>query len=106
MAKDIIYGNYLYLKDTFAKEAKDIIVSPLEGTYLVWIDMGAYLNADELKDFMQKKCRLAFDYGDWFGSTKSDTFIRMNVATSRENVEKVILKSTLNCGNTHTKYIL
>ncbi len=88
--KSIIYGNYLYLKDTFAKEAPNVIVSPLEGTYLTWIDMGAYLNADELKDFMQKKCRLAFDYGDWFGSKNADTFIRMNVATSRENVEEAV----------------
>ena len=88
--KEIIYGNYLYLKDTFAKEAKDIIVSPLEGTYLVWIDMSAYLQGEELKEFMQKKCRLAFDYGDWFGSKNADNFIRMNVATSRENVEKAV----------------
>ena len=85
--KEIIYDNYLYIKETFAKEASKIVLSPLEGTYLAWIDMGAYLSAEEIKDFMQKKCRLAFDYGDWFGSTKSDTFIRMNVATSRENIE-------------------
>ena len=88
--KEIIYNNYLYLKDTFAKEAPNVIVSPLEGTYLVWIDMGAYLNGEELKEFMQKKCRLAFDYGDWFGSDKADTFIRMNIATSRENIEKAV----------------
>lgn len=89
-AKEIIYKNYLYMKDTFAKEMPEVIVTPLEGTYLAWIDMKAYLKPEELKDFMQKKCRLAFDYGDWFGSTQADTFIRMNLATSRENVEKAV----------------
>ena len=39
---------------------------------------------------MQKKCKLAFDYGDWFGGEKFATFVRMNLATSREIVEKAV----------------
>lgn len=39
---------------------------------------------------MQKKCHLAFDYGDWFGGERFGTHIRMNLATSKENVEKAV----------------
>jgi len=88
--KDIIYGNYLYAKQTLEEALPMITVTPLEGTYLMWIDFGAYLNSDEIKEFMQKKCRLAFDYGDWFGGERFGTHVRMNLATSRELVEKAV----------------
>lgn len=88
--KEIIYGNYLYMKERFASALPHIVVSPLEGTYLSWIDLKAYLSAEEMEDFMQKKCGLAFDYGNWFGGDSYGTFIRMNLATSRENVEKAV----------------
>jgi cystathionine beta-lyase len=88
--KEIIYNNYLYMKDTFAKELPGVVVTPLEGTYLSWVDMRNYLSADEIKDFMQKKCGLAFDYGDWFGGEAFGTFIRVNLATSRENIVKAV----------------
>lgn len=87
---EIIHNNYLYVKETFERELPKLVVSPLEGTYLLWIDFGAYLSFDEMKDFMQKKCRLAFDYGDWFGGERFGTHIRMNLATSRENVETAV----------------
>ncbi len=88
--KQIIVENYHYMKDTLTTTFPNIVVTPLEGTFLSWIDMGAYLTPENIKDFMQNKCHLAFDYGDWFGSTKSDTFIRMNLATSKENVETAV----------------
>lgn len=87
---EIVHNNYLYVKETFEKELPKLVVSPLEGTYLLWIDFGAYLSFDEMKDFMQKKCHLAFDYGDWFGGEKFGTHVRMNLATSKENVEKAV----------------
>lgn len=87
---EIVHNNYLYVKETFEKELPKLVVSPLEGTYLLWINFGAYLSFDEMKDFMQKKCHLAFDYGDWFGGEKFGTHIRMNLATSKENVEKAV----------------
>ena len=63
-----------------------MVISPLEGTYLAWLDFGAYLAPDELKPFMQERCGLAFDYGEWFGGDRSGSHIRINLATSRENI--------------------
>lgn len=88
----LIASNYHYMKETFSKELPKIIVSPLEGTYLAWIDMKNYLSAGEMSEFMQKKCKIAFDYGDWFGGERFGTFVRMNLATSRENVELAVQK--------------
>ena len=85
--KDQIQENYHYLKETFAEKLPDVVVSPLEGTYLTWVDLSAYVDANDMKEFLQKKCRLAVDYGDWFGGERFGGFIRINLATSLENVK-------------------
>lgn len=79
--------NFRYLKETMQDKLPKVRVTTLQGTYLAWVDLGAYVPADEMKEFMQKKCRLAVDYGDWFGGEQFATFIRMNLATSLENVK-------------------
>jgi cystathionine beta-lyase len=94
--KDIVYGNYQYVRETFTKELPDVMVSPLEGTYLAWIDMRKYVNPDKMTQFMQETCGLAFDYGDWFGGENFAGFIRMNLATKRENVEIAVEKIVQN----------
>lgn len=88
--KETIYNNYRYVKETFSSELPAIVVSPLEGTYLAWIDVRSYLKPEEVADFMQNKCGLAFDYGDWFGGSDFAGFIRMNLATSKENIETAV----------------
>lgn len=37
---------------------------------------------------IQEECGLAVDYGAWFGNEEYDGFIRVNLATSRENIQK------------------
>lgn len=88
--KELIYSNFLYMKETLESARPGLHISPLEGTYLAWIDLGAYVKPSEIRDFMQKKCRLALDYGDWFGGERFGTFVRMNLATSRESVEYAV----------------
>lgn len=87
--RDVIYGNYAYLRDCFAEHLPKVRLTPLEGTYLAWADFSAYFKPEELQPFMQDRCRLAFDYGSWFGGDRSGSFIRINLATSRENIEEM-----------------
>lgn len=94
--KKVIYDNYRYMKNVFEKELPDVVVSPLEGTYLAWVDLRNYLKPEEVAEFMQNKCGLAFDYGDWFGGSDFVGFIRMNLATSRENVEIAVQRIVQN----------
>lgn len=85
---DVIYGNYEYVRDRFERECPEVKISGLEGTYLMWMDFSAlFATEEEMKEFLQKKCRIAMDYGSWFGGAGYERFARMNIATSRENVE-------------------
>lgn len=86
---EIIRGNYNYIKEVFAKELPDVVVTPLEGTYLAWFDFSKYMPDYELKDFMQGKCRIAVDYGEWFGFAGAG-HIRMNLATPRKWIIKAV----------------
>ena len=88
--KEIIYSNYIYAREALQNALPEIVISPLEGTYLMWIDLGAYLTAAQLKETMEEKCRLALDYGEWFGGEAYGSHIRMNLATSREVVETAV----------------
>ena len=91
--KTLIYDNYCCVRDTFAKEIPEIGVAELQGTYLLWLDFGEYFKEQEaIEEFMEDKCRVAMDYGSWFGGDRFAGFVRMNLATSRENVEKVCAK--------------
>lgn len=84
-----IYGNYEYARKRFEAECPEVKIAELEGTYLMWMDFGAFFRGEEeLKAFLQEECRIAVDYGSWFGGEGYDAFVRLNLATSRENVEK------------------
>ena len=95
--KEVIYGNYVYIKEEFAKHLPEVVMTPLEATYLAWADFSAYLKPEEVQPFMQDKCRLAFDYGSWFGGDKSGSFIRINLATKRENIEEMVSRIIKEC---------
>lgn len=84
---EIIEGNYKYMKETLERELDKVWISKLEGTYLMWIDLGEYVKAGEIKALVQEKAGLAVDYGEWFGGNDTEGCIRVNLATSRENIE-------------------
>lgn len=86
----IITSNYKLLKSELSERLPKSIVSPLEGTYLAWINLDHYLNDENYIDFIQGKCKLAVDYGSWFGGDKYNKFIRINLATSKENIIKAV----------------
>lgn len=87
--KEVIMHNYHYMVDTFAEKASKIVVSPLEGTYLTWIDLRGYMKGEEVADFAMKTCKLAVDVGEWFSFT-GHGFIRINVATDPELVKEAV----------------
>ena len=87
-----IRGNYKFLRDNLIEDFPEIVVSPLEGTYLAWVDFGAYIKHDELVSFIQEECHFAPDYGEWFFPPEmpGDTHVRINLATPGENIEKLV----------------
>lgn len=87
--QEIIWGNYGYLREQLAIHLPKACVTPLEGTYLMWVDFAAYLQPEEMERFFAETCGLAVDYGVWFEGD-GQSHIRINLATSRENVEKAM----------------
>lgn len=91
---NIIEENYHLMKSVLEEKLPKVWIPKLEGTYLMWIDLGAYVSADEIESVIQKDCGLAVDYGSWFGGEAYGTFIRVNLATREENIrlaaEKIV----------------
>lgn len=91
---NIIEENYHLMKSILEEKLPKVWIPKLEGTYLMWIDLGAYVSADEIESVIQKDCGLAVDYGSWFGGESYGTFIRVNLATREENIrlaaEKIV----------------
>lgn len=84
--RERIYDNYQAVCGEFADRLPQAVISPLEGTYLMWIDLRKCLDPEQTKTIVQDICGLAVDYGDWFGGDAWKGFIRINLATSLDNV--------------------
>lgn len=89
--KEVIYHNYQALLAAFQERAPEVIVSPLEGSYLVFIDLRPVLEPSEVKSFIQGRCGLAVDYGEWFGENYVG-FLRLNLATKPDLIQQAVNK--------------
>lgn len=68
---DIIEANYRYMRNALLEA----------------LDLGRYIKPEDMKHVIQDKCGLAVDYGSWFGEGGYAGFIRVNLATRKENIE-------------------
>ncbi len=85
----IVRDNYHYLKAQLAEHAPKITVADLQGTYLTWLDLRAYVQPEATRQFIQDQCGLAVDYGEWF-SAADQGFVRLNLATDPKYVHKAV----------------
>ena len=46
----------------------------MDGTYLAWIDFGAYVKAEVIRDIFENQCGIAPSFGEWFGGKSYATF--------------------------------
>ena len=83
----VIRENYEYLCRELGTALPQIRISPMDGTYLAWIDFGAYVKAEDMHDLFENKCRIAPSFGEWIGGENYTTFLRLNLATSLENIK-------------------
>lgn len=84
--REQIRENYQALCGELYERLPQAVIAPLEGTYLTWIDLRAYVEPEQVKAVVQDACGLAVDYGEWFGGDRWKGFIRINLATSLDNV--------------------
>ena len=83
----VIRENYNYLCRELRTALPNIRISPMDGTYLAWIDFSAYVRAEDMHDLFENQCRIAPSFGEWFGGESYATFVRLNLATSLDNIK-------------------
>ena len=89
---EYIEGNYLFLKQFIENKIPELLVTPLEATYLVWIDFRKLpVNSKKLKDFVIQKAELGLSDGPIFGPG-GEGFQRMNIAVPRIKLEEALNK--------------
>lgn len=77
-------GNYQALKTFFEENLPEVIVTPMEGTYLAWLDFRKLIpDGLELKKFMMNEANLAVNDGRAFG-IGGEGFVRFNFGCPRE----------------------
>ena len=84
---NVVKENYDYMCNKLHATLPELRISPMDGTYLAWIDFSAYLKPEEMHDFFENKCGIAPSFGEWFGGESYATFVRLNLATSLENIK-------------------
>lgn len=88
--KPHLYGNYKMLETLCAKYPKFIKLTPIEATYLAWLDCkGMDLRDKKLREFFIKEAKLGLNAGISFGREGSG-FMRLNFAVSRSKMSKII----------------
>ena len=83
----VIRENYDYLCNELLSVLPELRISPMDGTYLAWIDFGAYVKTEDMHDVFVHQCRIAPSFGEWFGGESYATFVRLNLATSLTNIK-------------------
>lgn len=88
----VINTNSNLVLDFFNKEFPDIVVSTLEGTYLLWIDLRGFgLDYLEIERINRYEAKLFFDEGYIFGENGAG-FIRWNLACPTSYIEQALIR--------------
>ena len=92
--KQVICENRDYVTAYLAEHHPEMRVTPMEATYLLWIDMRALgMSCEELEALMQKEARLFFDEGYVFGE-EGEGFERLNLACPKSVLEAAMKRLT------------
>lgn len=86
--KRYIYTNYLTLRDKLRRSRCVCRLTPLEATYLAWLDIRpSGMTAQEVCDRLLREHRLMLNPGTMYGP-EGEGFVRINLATSARLVER------------------
>ncbi len=87
---EVIHENEVFFRKFMEEHFPEIVVYPLEGTYLIWCDFTAWgMNAENLEEFMTQKALLFIDEGYLFGKC-AEGFERFNIACPRYVLEDAL----------------
>ncbi|MDR2487058.1 MAG: aminotransferase class I/II-fold pyridoxal phosphate-dependent enzyme, partial [Clostridiales Family XIII bacterium] len=96
--REYLVGNIGYVRDFLAEHLPAVKLVEPEGTYLLWLDFGAYgLPQKELDRRVTEGARLWLDSGTIFGS-EGQGFQRINIACPRATVAQAMQQLHLEFG--------
>ena len=76
-----IWDNYTVLCDFVAKNLPQWKMTPLEGTYLPWVDITATgLSSQEYADHLLRDAKVWVNPGTMYGAQSGEGYIRLNIA--------------------------
>jgi cystathionine beta-lyase len=88
---EYLKGNLKYFEEFIAEKIPKLVVYPLEGTYLAWVDCTALAMDDEkLMEFMLNDAKLWLDEGTLFGAEGS-MFMRFNLAAPKSIIQRALV---------------
>lgn len=82
--------NYEFLKKYLEKNMPELEVIPSEGTYMAWVQTEKLqISPEELEKFFIEDAKVSVYMGSRYGK-HTDSFIRINIATSRSYLQKAL----------------
>lgn len=81
-----IWNNFLTLRSFVEKELPQCRLTPLEGTYLAWLDVRALgISTTEIESSLKEEEKVWVNSGTLYGQ---EGFLRINLATQRTRLEE------------------
>ena len=85
-----LWNNYVAFRDFFAANLPEYPVTPLEGTYLAWVNCAASgMTGDELEEYLVRRAAVRLNAGSIYGAAGRD-FLRVNLACPRAVINEVL----------------
>lgn len=85
-----VEANKRMVHSFFATHFPEIVISPAEGTFVLWIDVRSFgLEEKQLLEFFEKEVYLHVDPGTEYGPG-GEGFIRLNIATPRKELQDTL----------------
>ena len=85
-----IRGNFQLMKDFLRLNFPAWTVTPLEGTYLAWVNIRSTgMTSDEMTQFLRDEARVLVNSGPLYGAA-GEGFIRLNLAMPRVRLEEAM----------------
>jgi cystathionine beta-lyase len=87
-----LFDNYLYLRGFVEAELPNLKITPLEATYLVWLDCSAMgQTSREIADTLLNEENLWVNAGSMYGAN-GEGFIRLNIACPGQLLQEGLLR--------------
>ena len=84
---NIVFENYNYF---YSKLSKYFEITPLEGSYLIFVNIGKFNKNKSAADYLIEQCHIVTNAGEAFGGKQYKNWVRVNLATSLANVKKAV----------------